>query len=453
MPIGANTRVVIPPKSRMNQLLRGLHLGDPIVRPHRVPDLAAKEAALAWAARTVPSFIVSDPPELTDDEHRKFCDAFEQSSDRFLAESSSLSPLGLADLFVAQETFARPRGVKVESRFVRVGKLDWKRTRMTTRMGEPIPGSPRAHLTTFTPESFTRDATAASRPLLILHGLGENGPVNYALQAADFAASQSTAVHVLSWLGHGESNTLHLPTFAEGPSDYTEVLEAAFGELVRLHPNGGWRIMAHSMGGAALLTYFADHPINRYNLDFISHMVFIAPMLGLRGLGAFSQWLYLFHLLPLFVKDEMGPLGFPIEDLTSNGDEATRIRCRATAGVSDFQSASNTRWIIAANQMMEAVRRLDPARFAQWKGHISLFIAPETDKITNGTTARREIRRLFPRSLIRDCDLPHRLHTDPQIWREIVERLTTDGRNRSDDNDGIDFGWPPEGDSEGDEDR
>ncbi|QQR80896.1 MAG: alpha/beta fold hydrolase [Deltaproteobacteria bacterium] len=136
--------------------------------------------------------------------------------------------------------------------------------------------------TTFTPQ------TIKHRPLLILHGYAEYGPVNFELIARQ---AGSRLVYVIHWPGHGASDGIRdIPFYAETSSDYVEAC-LEFLKMIQHHHPEGVDVIAHIMGGAILLDTLGTHMGQSYQ-SLIHHLVLSAPMLALKGMGWLSEVLY-----------------------------------------------------------------------------------------------------------------------------------------------------------------
>ena len=353
-------------------------------------------------------------------------DQFVTDYSAFAAQQKGLTPLGVADYF-ALTALAGYRDVNVSSHNINLPE-EFRLPNMFSRTGERFAPEGETHPLRVNVAEF-RHATMGVKgkpPLVILHGLAENGPVNFASTAINHAWRTGDPVYVFSFMGHGESPYHLFPTHAEhtkkiGFNVYTEILSAGFKWLEGRHADsiGKWGVLAHSMGAAALLGYFQE--TKGEHLHNFGEMALVSPMLRLKGFeGRFSQYLHrarLLGVLRFLMKDGIKPLAFPISHLTGDPTEADLVAQRSRLDISDSRSAAEM-WVKAGNGLMTTVRQISKKNnvFSDWPGRVVAHVSLE-DKITNGPYAAKRINGIFggrPHGVTRVIDhrdLEHRTHT------------------------------------------
>ncbi len=278
--------------------------------------------------------------------------------------------------------------------------------------------------TTFSPNTTNR---GKRRPLVILHGYAEYGPVNFETLARQAADHLVYAVH---WPGHGASDAIRdIPFYAETPSDYTGACLEFLKHLQSKHPEGV-DILAHSMGGA-ILTEALGTPRGQSFQTLIRRLILVAPMFALKGKGRLSEILYANRLtrrlLAFIAKNSRKPkpFDFPLADLTLNEDERTRILQRRQSNVSDHLVNSESDWILAANAIMTSIARQTSQQWRYFGGNAIIWASPH-DTITDGPRSVAVFRNLFPKGTVREISVPHRIHTHPEVLHEILDFLRSE---------------------------
>lgn len=277
---------------------------------------------------------------------------------------------------------------------------------------------------------FPSSASSPSKPLLIFHGYAENGTVNFEKLALE-AAMKGHDTYILDWPGHGESDKISgIPFYAETQKDYSEACLQFFKTIQTVHLKGLDKrvdVLAHSMGGA-ILTATLGSPEGHHYQPLIHTLIFSAPMFALKGLGYISQCLYHFSLgkkiLAFMARHRRTPqpFNFSLQDLTENIEEQKRILERQRAKTSDYLVNSESDWILAANEMMTHVAHQNAEDWKAFTGQPIIWASPR-DKITDGPRSIQIFQKIFPEGIIKNTSRPHRIHTHPEVFEEILTAL------------------------------
>ena len=271
-----------------------------------------------------------------------------------------------------------------------------------------------------------KDQGKPKRPLIILHGYGENGPINFE-RIATLAAQAGHEVSVIDWPGHGASDKIcDIPFYAETSHDYTAAALEFFAFIQKKYPDG-IDILAHSMGGAIFFDALGSSAGQSYQ-KMIHQMILSAPMFALRGMGYVSEVLYASALgrkmLSFMARHHRTPkpFNFPLKDLTENPDEQKEILKRQKEQTSDCWANSESDWILAANEMMTNVAAQTADCWKNFKGQAHLWASPG-DKITDGLRSITIFKKLLPQGIVHKTNLPHRIHTHPEVIREMIKLI------------------------------
>lgn len=246
----------------------------------------------------------------------------------------------------------------------------------------PTSDSLKMEVTRIRPDKTQEDPTAL--PLLILSAYNSNGKIQYADLAQRYLAQRKGPVYILHWPGHGASDDINGKRYyAESASDYLKALRAFWNDMLKKHPETDFNIFAHSMGAgivAADALGMDGAPVSSI-YDRVNEMMFMAPMFGFKGSGAFSQWLYKYARWALKLialrHPEPEPKTSAISKSTTKEGEAKRIVQQQVLAVADDITAQKSKWILAGNEIIHGVQVMADSKVVLPEGikHVSLVTA------------------------------------------------------------------------------